>query len=348
MISSVIPYLFSRAAVSLLLACVAVTPARAVVDGTIDANAVDSPWAGVGSISLGTGTYSGVLIAPHFVLTAAHVVGHHPAEDITFNLNLGGDVTHRLRAEAVYVDPAYRGVTGVRPGGEHDLAVIRLSEPAPAMAPVYGLYDDELMQGAVITFVGYGGGGLGAIGATEPPRPDVKRVGSNVIDCFAFTLDADNCDLPDLVGNGPRALFLFDFDPPQLARGRPGNGRLPIGEATLAGGDSGSPSFVYVQGQWRVAGINTFVTQMGPNGAKSVFGTAGGGVLVNGENGNWIRSIVEGDGPDAYPSEHLAPGVPEPRSWFLLALGLICLAAGLWRHWRKPLAASPEQLRRRS
>lgn len=316
-----------------LLALLATAFAHAVVEGEVDPNSEDSPWAGVGSVSVGTGTYSGTLIAPNYVLTAAHVVGRRSPEDIVFNLNYGGDLTHRIHAAEVFVHPMYRGVTGYAPGGEYDLAVIRLAEPVPAGVPFYSLYHDDMPQGSVITFVGYGAGGIGAVGAIENPDPAVKRVGQNVAECFAFTMNADNCDLPDLVGNGPRQVFLFDFDAPAKP-GQRANGRLPMGEATLAGGDSGSGTFIYVQGQWRLAAVNTFVTKSGPNGKMSVYGTAGGGVLLSGANGDWVRRIIgETDPPPALEFTP-KPGVPEPRSWFLLLLGLSLVGVSMWRQLR--------------
>lgn len=307
--------------------------AFAVVDGELDPNTVESTWAGVASLTVGEGTYSGTLIAPHYVLTAAHVVGHRRPEEITFNLNYGGDLTHRIKAEAVYLRPGFLGAVGFKPGGEKDLAIVRLAEPAPAGVPVYELYEDDLPQGSIVTFVGYGGSGMGALGATEKGQPQSKRWGSNVADCFAFTPGPENCDMIDLLGNGPKAIYLFDFDPPSRPGQKP-NGRLPFNEATLAGGDSGSPAFVYVQGQWRIAAVNTFVTRDGPNGRTSVFGTAGGGVLVSGENGLWIRSIIapaeHGLAPQALPSQHL----PEPQTWFLLGFGLLNVAVAVWRQVR--------------
>jgi hypothetical protein len=309
-------------------------PARAVVDGELDPNTLESAWAGVGSVTVAGGVYSGVLIGPHHVLTAAHVVANRFPEEISFNLNAGGDLTHRLRAEAVYVRPGYVGAVGFKPGGQFDLAVIRLAEPAPAGVPFYSLYDSDLPQGTIITFVGYGAGGLGVLGPTEAARPHIKRTGSNMVECFAFTVDRDNCDMIDLAGNGPRALYLFDFDAPALPGAKP-NGRLPFGEATLAGGDSGSPSFVHVQGQWRIAGINTFVTRDGAKGRTSVFGTAGGGVLVSGENGDWVRSIIAPAERGLLPPPNPTPHVPEPHTWFLLGFGLLNVGVAIWRQVRR-------------
>lgn len=327
----------------LMAAClwlVLALPAHAIVDGEVDPNAMDSPWAGVGSLSIGSGTYTGALIAPNYVLTAAHVVsGRSPAE-ITFNLNFGGDLTHRIGVEAVYVRPGFRTAEGVKRGGEYDLAVLKLSEPVPAGTPIYGLYEDELPQGAVLTFVGYGGGGIGVIGVTEPPDPSIKRTGGNVAECFAFTMGEESCGVEAFTGLGPKSIYIYTFDSPAAKRGQT-RGRLLTGEAALAGGDSGSPAFVYVQDGWRIAAVNTFAGRSGEKGKMSVYGTIGGGVLLSGENGHWIHSIIApaDSGAHVPPVAPSQPHVPEPRTWFLLAIGVVNVIVALWRQKARVSAA---------
>lgn len=312
--------------------------AHAIIDGAVDANTVDSPWAGVGSVSIGKATYTGTLIAPDYVLTAAHVVGNHGPADITFNLNFGGDLTHRIAATEVFVHPGYKGGVGIDRTGMHDLALIRLAGPVPAGVPFYDLHASHLPQGAVLTLVGYGGGGTGVTGTTQAPDPAVKRVGANVAECFAFTPGFENCGIQALAGEGPRIVYFFDFDPPAVP-GKPDGGRLP-NEASLAGGDSGSPAFVNVYGQWRVAGVNTFSGRVFENGPIGVYGSVGGGVLLVDDNEVWIRSIV---GPPTSGGMGVQPPVPEPRSWFLLGLGLLLLVSVFLR--RRPGARRQEATR---
>lgn len=313
------------AATAILLAGFLPSTTHAVIEGAVDPNSMDSPWAGVGSITIGTGTYSGTLVAPNYVLTAAHVVGSRAPGDITFNLNFGGDLTHRIAADAVFVQPGYTGGVGIQGTGTKDLALIRLAEPAPAGVPIYDLFTDHLPQNAIITMVGYGSGGTGLAGPTIPARPDVKRLGANVAECFAFTPGIESCGIAALTGSGPRAIYFFDFDAP-AAPGQPDGGRLP-NEVSFAGGDSGSPAFVNVHGQWRVAGVNTFSGRLGENGPIGVYGTVGGGVLLSDENGAWVRSVM------SQPTSGTAvqPPVPEPRTWFLLGVGLPLLARAAMR-----------------
>jgi hypothetical protein len=313
------PFLRRALAPALFAALCGSGVAHAIIDGAIDHNTVQSSWAGVGSITIGTGTYSGTLVAPNYVLTAAHVVGNRRPEEITFNLNFGGDLTHRIVAEAVFVQPGYTGGAGLQGSGNRDLALIRLSEPAPAGVPIYSIFEGLLPQGSILTLVGYGGGGTGLTGPTEQPHPAVKRVGANVAECFAHTPGFESCNLPALTGPGPRALYFYDFDGPATP-GKPSNGLA--NEAALAGGDSGSPAFVNVHGQWQLAGVNTFsgrVTEKGPIG---MYGSVGGGVLLSDENGHWLRSVMAPHQDQTGTRSTL----PEPRTWFLLGLGLLLVA----------------------
>jgi len=295
-------------------------PAHAIIDGAVDANTVQSPWAGVGSVTIGAGTYSGALIAPDYVLTAGHVVSGRKPEEITFNLNFGGDLTQRIAVEAVFVQPGYTGGAGLQGSGTRDLALLRLAQPAPAGVPIYNIYDGLLPQGSILTLVGYGGGGSGLSGPVDTPRPSVKRIGANVAECFAYTPGLESCNLQALTGAGPRALYFFDFDAP-TEPGKPANNGL-ANEASLAGGDSGSPAFVNVHGQWQLAGVNTFSGRATETGPIGTYGSVGGGVLLSDENGFWVRSVI------ASPQNGtgVQPPVPEPRTWFLLMLGLLLLA----------------------
>lgn len=304
-----------------------VGPAAAIVGVPADSNAVDSPWAGVGSLSIGNGVFSGALIAPDLVLTSAHVVAGVPPASITFNLNFGGDLTHRIAATEVIVNPSYHGFKGFRYGGQTDVALVRLREPVPAGVPIYGIYTDELPQGAVLTLVGYGASGTGETGVTRGASAVARHAGQNVADCFAFTVGPDSCGMSALIGSGPRAIYVFDFDRPDGGKGLVGGTSLGPEEATLATGDSGSPAFVQVNGQWRIAAVNTFVINVTPNARAGVYGTAGGGVLLAGDNGEWVMQHV---GPvSALDREIVAAApypLPEVQGGRLVGAGMLALA----------------------
>jgi hypothetical protein len=292
---------------ALALALCAVSPVRAIVGGApdlepaddpaqrADSNTAESPWAGVGSVSIyqpGTesphGTYTATAIDPWHVLTAAHVVyGKSPA-DVRFNLNYGGDLTHQIPASEIHVHPDYAGFRpDPRSGVVHDdLAVVRLSASLPFGVPMYRILPVPPPARIVLTLVGYGSGGDGVHGVTVGGSPSVKRVGRNVLDHA----------LRDNGGSGAFEVYLFDFDGPDASTNRMGGLTLGNGvEAMLAGGDSGSPAFVPgPQGGWWLVGVNTFVSPGGPGRDK--FGAVGGGVLLY-SYVHWIESVIQAHAP---------------------------------------------------
>lgn len=160
-----------------------------------------------------------VLIAPTWVLTAAHVAAG-VGRGGTVRL---GDTEVAIERVVLHPDAAVR--PGVPP--EVDLALIELASPVTAVAPleIY-LGDDEL--GKTLTIVGYGDHGLAA-GALS--RGDGRRRAvTNVVD------DA-----------GPRRLFMR-FDPPPAGTDLEGVG---------GAGDSGGPALLLAGGRTFVAGISS-------------------------------------------------------------------------------------------
>ena len=267
----------------------------------IDPNTTTSSWAGVGSLSVGTGTYTATLIAPNYILTAAHVVAGATLDSVTFNLNFGGDLTQRIGAAEIFIHPDYHGFNS--PNLNDDLAIIRLASPVPTGVPIYGLHHDLLATGTTLTFVGYGASGMGNIGTTVPANPAVKRTGQNNADQFAL----------DDEGSGKAEVYYFDFDGPKGTSNLVGGNTLGNTlETTVSGGDSGSPAFIRSSdGNWQLAGINTFTFTHMAGQTTSTFGTGGGGMLVS-TYAPWIGNIVT--------------PVPEPASYALMLTG-ICMVS---------------------
>lgn len=267
---------------ALILSDVEVVEASSLAAG-YDTHSVFSPWSGTGSVSVRVGmrprTFSGVLIDRRHVLTAAHVLGGATPGDVVFNLNHGGNLTHRIPAATITVHPDYAGFDPRRPND--DLAVIRLVRDVPADIPIYPIYRGVLSRGELITLVGYGGGGDGVNGAIVPPDPAVRRIGYNRADAL----------IADDEGSGRYEVYQFDFDGPDPASNRMGG--LALGgnlEASVAAGDSGSPAFVHDRGGWWLAGINTFEWKAS-DGRSGVFGAGGGGMLLSAYAG-WIDATV--------------------------------------------------------
>jgi secreted trypsin-like serine protease len=264
----------------------------------IDPNTPSSPWAGVGSLTVGDKSFTATLIDERHVITAAHVVGNSSPSDITFNINADGDFSQRIVASAVHVNPNYHGFHPGLDGLVHgDLAIVELSQAVPKAIPVYPIYQSELYQGAVLNFVGYGGAGDGIVGDLPGSSPHTKRLGENVADYF----------VPG--SSGKPELFMFDFDGPTLSSNHMGGGTLGNNvEATFASGDSGSPVFLNDDGHWYLAGVGTFVTRFkGSPDKNSLFGTGGGGIILSYYSG-WITqttSIL----PEPSPMALWMPGV---------------------------------------
>lgn len=303
---------FLTAALAMLVAL----PAHALVGGAIDDNVANSPWAGVGAVSVNGGTFSGALVGSQYVLTAAHVVGGASPGKVSFVVNAGAG-SQTFAAESITVFPGFTGTQLGSDGVWHDdLALIRLATPVAASVPVYGLYGGPLAS-EIVTLVGYGGGGDGKNGVTASPKTNVKRVGQNRVDKL----------LTDDDGGSAQEVFVFDFDGPDSASnvfGPSVKANLTLGEtieAQYAGGDSGSPVFIKDKGVWKIAGIATF------NGATSLssgsnikFGSVGGGTVIA-PYIPWIGTT-------------LAAPIPEPHAWVMLLVGLGLVSATQIRQTR--------------
>jgi hypothetical protein len=209
------------------------------------------------------------------------VAGRQP-EEVSFNLNYGADLSHRIGAQTVFVHPAYAGFKPDPKSGvvHDDLAVIRLQDVVPFGVPLYAIPRRSAVRHIVITLVGYGAAGDGVQGVHTSGSPAVKRVGKNVIDAV----------LRGAAGSGAPEVYLFDFDGPDASSNRLGGGSLGNDiEAMVAGGDSGSPAFVPgPQGRWLLVGVNTFVAPASP--ARQRFGAIGGGMLLA-AYADWIDSV---------------------------------------------------------
>jgi secreted trypsin-like serine protease len=250
------------AAIAMVLAAM---PAAAIVGGNVDPNGPQSPWKGVGSVLVGNGSFSGVLIAPGYVLTAQHLVAAMDVSQLSFQLNLGATDPTVLKVAEVFLAagfPGFGGGSSQIPA--NDLAILRLAELAPAGAATYAIGAAPRV-GEELRLVGYG---TDASGQADPSR---KREGSNLVDRYLPSIDA--------AGKVTTAgAYWFDYDTDRTA--------LPM-EATLGGGDSGGPAFVQRNGVWQLVGINTFAAQ------SSAGLPLGGGGLALESHRAWIDSIIQ-------------------------------------------------------
>lgn len=245
----------------------------------MDKGGTESPYAGVGSITVNAQTYTGTLISSRHVLTAAHVVTGHKAEALRFNLISHGQISRSVNVTAIHVHPAYSGFEPGRPA-DGDLAILELSESVPAVYPRYRLLRQPLKPGMRLLLAGFGASGHGNRSDNVPADPAVRRSGANLVSQIR----------PTLAGR-INAVYYFDFDGPAPEHNRFGDGGLGNAlETTLAGGDSGSPAFVRdMRGMLWLAGVNSFRFGHAPT-----FGNGGGGQVLSAYL-DWISTVLGAD-----------------------------------------------------
>lgn len=135
------------------LALAPLTGAGAVVNGSA---AAEGQFPFMASVQDGSGFAfcGGSVIAPGWVLTAAHCVPDGDASDVyvvTGRTDLGATGGQRIKITNIYVNPAYAD-------SAHDSALLKLQTPtsAPAIA-LSGAADDDLeATGATVTVAGWG------------------------------------------------------------------------------------------------------------------------------------------------------------------------------------------------
>lgn len=211
-------------------------------------------WSGVAYVHDGTVGGSAVLLQSGLhLLTAAHVVESLDVATAEVVFTVSG-VTERYRIASIQSYPsASIGATSI----SDDLALITLEKSAPVSAERYALYTatDEVGHEAAVT--GYGqvqdrnGNVIAASGTLHS--------GYNMIDTTGSALASHGWH-----GTLADQLF-FDYDDGTATHDAFGKllgltNRGISGEAMIAPGDSGGGLFIDSNGQWMVAGINSYVS----------------------------------------------------------------------------------------
>lgn len=188
----------------------------------------------------------GVLIAPQWIVTAAHVLPNDSLSQITFNgacRNVERVIVHpgykkmppALITQALETGDASKALALL--AASDDIALVKLSEPVTNMAPA-DLYRGKDEQGKLVKIVGKGGTGNGINGmaAHSSHRTDLRRAFNTITDT-----------------NGRYLSYVFDTGPSALAL-----------EGMSANGDSGGPVLIEVDGQWQLAGLSSWKSIVGP------------------------------------------------------------------------------------
>jgi hypothetical protein len=274
-------------------------------------------YAGVGQFIGTTSTYgfsaSGTLIAPDWILTAAHVVDQ--ATSLTFKIAGNSYAASQWAYHSKWTGDLAAG---------YDIALVKLSS-TPGIASATR-YTGSSELGAVGTSVGYGKTGTGLTGAIT--FDGLKRAGNNVIDRFYSTRNDRT--------------FLSDFDNPGNSKDSSYGSSTPLDlEYLIAPGDSGGGMFIDFGSGPLLAGVHSFGAAF-DGLVDSDYGDISGHTRVSVFN-SWIDSIMGGGSGGSggggkggkgrpFAADEIGFGavwvtaVPEPGSIVLLLVGVIGLA----------------------
>ncbi len=180
----------------------------------------------------------GVLIAPQWIITAAHTIpGHLELERVAIN-GVSRDV-ERVVMHSGYKTLPQELIDQATASGEamlivvflsasDDIALVKLTQPVTDVAPV-AIYKGTDEAGRIVKIVGKGATGTGAAGhdPSGPNRTELRRAFNKITSAYD-------------------RWFCYVFDEPLSA--------LPL-EGVLGNGDSGGPVLIQVEDQWSLAGL---------------------------------------------------------------------------------------------
>jgi hypothetical protein len=299
-------------AVLLLLVGLFAAPVHAIVvresqdDALYRTLGSSTPYDSVGRF-VGTTTKSGILasgtlVAPEWVLTAAHVVDS--AKSLSFSI---GGQSYEVDRTIIY--PGWNGNLW----SGNDIGLVHLVKAVDNIKPAQ-LYTGSSELNRTDTVVGFGATGTGDSGDTK--GDGLKRAAQNVIS------QIEN-----------KRLLVADFDSPLPAGAAPlgYSHSLPL-EGMIAPGDSGGGLFITTSTGTYLAGVNSFVgSDFGQ--PRSVYGNFSGHTRVSAFS-DWIEASIRNEDPmrievpedaNAAPQRLTVFPAPEPGSLALLVAAAVML-----------------------
>ncbi len=242
------------------------------------------------------------LIAPNWVLTAAHVVEGY---DSTLMTKYGEFGLGASRASldtygidnscgssgsqaCIFIHPGYAGEDSAP---VNDIALIKLTD-LPSVEPAFR-YRGSSELGHRYVFAGYGNRGTGLSGEDES-ESGVKLAGANVFDKIGdVTVRYPNPlfplqELSYTLGSEPDHVLWSDFDDPDGGSDFFSflgleSANIQDFEAAYGEGDSGGGNFIEVEGRYQLAGVTSATTVLGlPSFLDHIFG-------------NWDDTTIDSD-----------------------------------------------------